>query len=272
MPTLPIDIVYSVVDELANDKKTLLTLLLVCHDFNRRALRILYRDLSFDIAGGFHTLYQLERLSRVIEDHPCIQHTEGFAISFPATWLMYDEAYEYCKVVIPALVNLRRLSILRPPGDFVTTTTLRLVSSSVQLTHLDLGCMLDSDDFVTFLDDHPSLQRLAVRSFTDDFGRTPASTRRPRLPNLRSLLIPADILLFTRFGNMPSLVDLTLLSSINQDTFQIEYTKPFADAFPTIRTLSTAGLDFPSVSALVPLLPNLQYLSPSDCPVHVSFP
>ncbi|KAF7422619.1 hypothetical protein PC9H_010775 [Pleurotus ostreatus] len=263
MPALPIEIVYSIVDELSNDKNSLLTVLLVCHDLNRQALRSLYEDLSFDIRTSHRSLVSLRKLSRAIDKNPGLQHTKGFSICFPDSHLpAYRQAYRLLDDVIPALANLRCLSMSCPLGDVFTPATLRLVMSTAQLTHLYLDCVLYSDDFIDFLADHPSLRCLALYAFMDGGGSDalPAGT----LPNLRSLAVPTDPSVLVRFGDKPSLSDLSLIAS--EYPYQTIDARPIADGFATIRTLCTVGIDFPSVLALIPLLPNLEYLTASGYP------
>ncbi|KAF9497698.1 hypothetical protein BDN71DRAFT_1429377 [Pleurotus eryngii] len=262
MPTLPIEIVYSIVDELSNDKN-ILSVLLVCHDLNRQALRILYEDLSFDIRTSHRSLVSLKKLSRTIDKNPGLQRTTGFSICFPDSHLpAYRQAHHYLDDVIPALANLRCLSMSCSLVDVFTPATLRLVSSTAQLTHLYLDCVLYSDDFIDFLADHPSLQCLALYAFMDGGGSDalPAGT----LPNLRSLVVPTDPSVLVRFGDKPSLSDLSLMAS--EYPYQIIDARPIADAFAAIRMLCTVGIDFPSVLALIPFLPNLEYLTTSGSP------
>ncbi|KAF4577130.1 hypothetical protein EYR36_005117 [Pleurotus pulmonarius] len=265
MATLPIEIIYSIVDELPNDKATLLTLLLVCHDLNRQALRVLYEDLSFDLRVPRRPLRSLKQLSHTINKNPGIHYTKGFSICFPDSHLpAYRQAHKCLEDVIPALANLRCLCLAGSLGDVVTPTTLRLVSPTAQLTHLYLDSVLYSEDFLDFLANHPSLRCLTLYTFMDGGGSDtlPAST----LPNLRSLLVQTDPSVLVRFRDKPSLADLTLMAS--EYPYQTIDARVFADAFTTIRTLYTSGIDFSSVLALIPLLPNLEYLSASGYPVR----
>ncbi|KAF9490969.1 hypothetical protein BDN71DRAFT_114330 [Pleurotus eryngii] len=60
--------------------------------------------------------------------HSNIQHTEGFAISFPATWLMYDEATNtarscspHCNIVttLTSMSRSRQLALRCPSNRLV---------------------------------------------------------------------------------------------------------------------------------------------------------
>ncbi|KAF9488351.1 hypothetical protein BDN71DRAFT_1457491 [Pleurotus eryngii] len=257
-PTLPNEILLTIVNELADDRKMLLVLLLVSLSFNDFALRHIYREIS--LCPNFPPYkddIRLKRLLRGIEANPGLRFVKSFAFKITPCFT-YNKDDTDIQRILPLLLNVRHLSIEYSPLEGEDYTILPLIPRSANLTRLILHRHLyRPGDFAQLRERHPGLKSIAVTYAHPlaDIAVSPSA-----FPNLRSLQLPVEDIL--RIGSLPSLVDLSIYGNGDAAARHIE------KAFPALRTLSLyLSPAFTRITSLTSGLPKLEYLS---CSMDVS--
>ncbi|KAF4580505.1 hypothetical protein EYR38_003103 [Pleurotus pulmonarius] len=157
------------------------------------AIPALYRDLSFDSrhplkVGPVTATHAnaLQKLAHSAKSNKNLRFTTSLSIF---RFISPQAKSESVRMILPFLPNLRRLSIIMPVVDL---QTLSPVPRSARLTHLVMRGVTYSQDFVRFLEDHPTLTKLEIDGYHGSELHTlqlsPAA-----LPMLKSLSCPLDI-------------------------------------------------------------------------------
>ncbi|KAF4570193.1 hypothetical protein EYR36_010000 [Pleurotus pulmonarius] len=256
-PILPFEILFAITNELANDRKTLLVLLLVSPSFNKCALGHIYREicLSPNSPLSFKDGPRFRRLLHGIETNPGLRFVRSFAFRIIPCFTYKKDNTNQIWRVIPLLHNVRRLSLDFAPPEGAGCAILPLIPRSAGLTSLALHQHLcRPGDLIRLRERHPMLTSLTVTSgpLLADAAVQPST-----FPNLRSLgLLVEDIL---RITSLPSLLDLSVYGTVD-----VAAARHIVGAFPVLRTLSlSVDLAFGAISSLTAGLPRLEYLSAS---------
>ncbi|KAF4605909.1 hypothetical protein EYR40_004701 [Pleurotus pulmonarius] len=259
MCTLPNDLLIPILEELAEDYKTLSTLLTVSRNIYALALPLFYQELDISRQGPFddrdlHSVVQ--KLYHRIECNPGRQFTTSLRFDL---WCFFDPLPDV-RTVLPHLPNLRRLCILGP--DPIGSDVLQLIPSTAQLTHLMLGRAFYEQSLLSFLELHPKLAFLCINHLRHDFGfdfddpsQSHPTVPRSALPVLRSAEIPDDILRL--IAGRASLVDLAITDA---EAPSPPFSYDVAAAYPSVCSLSVQRISFSGTTSLVASLPNLRYM------------
>ncbi|KAL4258025.1 hypothetical protein AB1N83_009888 [Pleurotus pulmonarius] len=267
IPKLPPEILLAIVDELAKDRKALLTLIFVSHQFHSLALQPLYSEISFCMDWIDESLIdKLGSLARYAESNPGMKLTATFSFILtlhdddsPTPFVEIGDAI---KLIVPSLVAVRRLCIFMPGS--VDARILWPLAVGAPLTHLTiLECSLQSEYLRHFLNSRPALQSLRIDCFrygTWRMNRIPNKLPAGSFPPLRSLSLPLRELVYFE-SPLRSLTNLDLSESgygspeTNPETLR-QMIKPFA----SVRALSYRKALLPSITSILSQLPNLEYL------------
>ncbi|KAF4567108.1 hypothetical protein EYR36_010724 [Pleurotus pulmonarius] len=173
------------------------------------AIPSLYRDLSFDsrysLRAGSVTVRRanaLEKLAHSAKSNKNLRFTTSLSIF---RFISPQAKSESVRMIIPFLPNLRRLSITMPVVDLQTLSPIPL---SARLTHLVMRGVIYSQDFVRFLEDHPTLTKLEIDGYHSSELHT-LQLSPTALPMLQSLSCPLDIA--PELGR-PSVIDLKIVN------------------------------------------------------------
>ncbi|KAL4258495.1 hypothetical protein AB1N83_010618 [Pleurotus pulmonarius] len=259
MPHLPNETVCHIVD-LVDCLKTFWTLLTVSHRMSAFAIPALYRDLSFDSrhplkVGPVTATHAnaLQKLAHSAKSNKNLRFTTSLSIF---RFISPQAKSESVRMILPFLPNLRRLSIIMPVVDL---QTLSPVPRSARLTHLVMRGVTYSQDFVRFLEDHPTLTKLEIDGYHGSELHTlqlsPAA-----LPMLKSLSCPLDIA--PELGR-PSVIDLKIVNVPvdRRGPISKEFAYELAKVFPAVRALHFAEpIPIWSVVSLICFFPNVIYL------------
>ncbi|KAL4255866.1 hypothetical protein AB1N83_013120 [Pleurotus pulmonarius] len=253
-PVFPNEIFLAIVNELADDRKTLLVLLLVSPSLNHFALGHIYREISLcPNSPPFQDGVRFRKLLRDIEANPRLRLVKSFAFKIIPSFT-YKKDYTDVERILPLLVNVRRLCLEFSPPEGVDYAILPLIPPSVDLTSLILHHELcHPGDFPQLLQRHPRLKSIAITRGDPlaNMAILPGS-----FPNLRALQLTVEDIL--RINALPSLRDLSIQG--NSDGAARHIVK----AFPALRTLSwslSPASTATSLSVLASGLPGLEYLS-----------
>ncbi len=259
MSDLPNEIVCHIVD-LVDCLKTFWTLLTVSHRMSAFAIPSLYRDLSFDsrysLRAGSVTVTRanaLEKLAHSAKSNKNLRFTTSLSIF---RFISPQAKSESVKMILPFLPNLRRLSITMPVVDL---QTLSPVPRSARLTHLVMQGVIYSQDFVRFLEHHPTLTKLEIDGYHSSESHT-LQLSPTALPMLQSLSCPLDIA--PELGR-PSVIDLKIVNVPvdHRDHISKVFAYELAKVFPAVRALHFAEpIPIWSVVSLVCFFPNVAYL------------
>ncbi|KDQ22976.1 hypothetical protein PLEOSDRAFT_1110068 [Pleurotus ostreatus PC15] len=274
---LPNEILITIVDELGKSDapKALHSLLLVSRHFHAIAIRPIYKEMLLSL---FHPkqIPAFAYLSRNIATNPGVQFITSFIFIFeyysgsgPCFTTGEVGAQENLELILPYLVNVKRLHITFWPFGVFNPQALCLLPPGVQLTHLFVDRSLHLTDLSPFLAlSHPLLESIVIRpAYPSAATCQPFQPTDPKLsvgalcPNLRCLEAPIeDFLLFE--DAPPSLVNLGVRGQHPFRFVDDMVLDHIVHTFPSLRTLYFEGTNFGTgVAPLLPRLPNLEYLS-----------
>lgn len=269
---IPTEILLAIIEGSANERPTLLRLLLVSRRFNALALPALYETISF-LIYSIHFEEQLasfESLCRDIETNPGVRFTTALSFEYKSFWKPREEAISQAHLLItrilPHLPNLRNLIV-----DFISThavdpAILRLLPSTARLTHLYLECGHYKASFLQHIVLLPTLEDIAIPEFYPKDAETQAiKLSSKELPNLRSLTLSVENSLL--FDNLPLLDSLVITSDSVSSFVEPEFAlRHLSETFASIRilVLHSAGTD--TLTSLLSSFLNLQYISILDAP------
>ncbi len=261
---IPTEILLAIIEGLANDRPTLLRLLLVSRRFNALALRPLYKRISFLICS-IHFKKQLaaaESLCRDSETNPGVQFTTTLVFEYKCSSTRGDtisQAHLLISRILPYFPNLRSLIVEFIPSEAADPAILRLLPSTARLMDIYLTCGLYRASFLQHIVLLPTLEDITVPDFYPKGAETQASKLSSKeLPNVRSLTISVEESLL--FDNLPSLVSLVITSDRISSFVKPELAiRHLSGAFASIRFLA---LQF--VASLSELINKYIYLNLYD--------
>ncbi len=248
--------------------KTMCALLLVSRRFRDITVQRIYKEMYIAL---FH-LRQIPTfafLSRNIASNPGVQFTTSFIFEYVTRLSSTsDSAQANIELILPYLVNVRRLHITFWPVGVFNPRALCLLPPSTQLSHLCVDRSIKLTDFSPFLTlSHPSLETLIIRTanpravLCQPIKPTDAKLSATALfPSLRCLSAPiGDLVLFADIPN--SLVSLSVAAHgpYHPVGEEVEYV---LQNFKGLRMLSVNETYFYDiVTSLLRGLPDLEYLS-----------
>ncbi len=268
MTELPPEIHVAIIETLSlddeDDRKTLLSLLVVSRYWNSLALPKLYRDVSINLLrrrSNPHHVDKLKSLLRAGGPNPGWQFTTSMVLKAQEDFFnkhRNDAVIGLMEGLIPFLGNVRRLGLwLKDPP--VDAQILLSLPPRAPLTHLTLkNCSLFAEDIVQLLSARPTLQWLVLYSTGRHGPSRDIRLHAGALPCLRFLAMSTvEVIAFD--GHLPSLVCLEMRSPSSS------YMPPdrIYRALPCFTSIVACSLvNFPSlnISEVLPQLPNLKYL------------
>ncbi|KAF7440088.1 hypothetical protein PC9H_000431 [Pleurotus ostreatus] len=204
---LPTEILLAIIEGLANDRPTLLRLILVSRRFNVLALLPLYEKISFLVYSIYFKkqLASVESLCRDIETNPGMQFTTTFIFEYKCSSSTISRAHLLISRILPYLPNLRSLVVEFILTEAVDPAILRLLPSTARLTYLYLACGSHRASFLQHIVLVPTLEEITIPNFypKDEETQIVNKLSSKELPNLRSLALSVENSLL--FDNLTSL-------------------------------------------------------------------
>ncbi|KAF4582602.1 hypothetical protein EYR40_002525 [Pleurotus pulmonarius] len=273
--TLPNEILSAIVDEVdrLGETETLCSLLLVSHCFYAIAVRLIYKEMLLSL---FHVkqIRTFAYLSRNIASNPGAHLITSFIFEYyydskPCFTTYEDGIQENMELILPYLVNVRRLHITFWPFAVFNSHALCLLPPGIQLTHLFVDRSIHLTDLSSFIAlSHPFLESIVIRPayrsvapcqpFQPADATLSACALCPSLRRIEAAI--EDLLLFE--DAPPSLVSLGLLGQYPWRSVGVRLREHILRTFPSIHTLSFEGTHFDTgVAPVLPRLPQLKYLA-----------
>lgn len=254
--------------------ETLRSLLLVSRHLQAIAIRLIYKEMLLSFFQ-YKQIRTFAYLSRNISTNPGVQFITSFIFEYrifdskPCFTTREDGAQENMELILPYLVNVRRLHISFWPFGLFDSHALCLLPPGVRLTHLFVDRSIYLTDLSPFLSlSHPLLESIVIRPpFPSAPSCHPLLLTDPKLsaralcPKLRRIEAPIeDLLLFE--DAPPSVSNLGILGQYPFRTVEVRLREHILQTFPSLQTLSFEGTHFDSgVAPLLLMLPKLEYLS-----------
>ncbi|KDQ32894.1 hypothetical protein PLEOSDRAFT_1098882 [Pleurotus ostreatus PC15] len=267
---LPTEILLAIIEGLANDRPTLLRLILVSRRFNVLALPPLYEKISFFVYSIYFKkqLASVETLCRDIETNPGMQFTTTFIFEYKCSSSTISRAHLLISRILPYLPNLRSLVVEFILTEAVDPAILRLLPSTARLTYLYLACGNYRASFLQHIVLVPTLEDITIPDFYPKDPETQVVNKlsSKELPNLRSLALSVENSLL--FDNLTSLVSLVITSDRIQSRFvELEFAlRHLSGAFGSIRFLALQFVDMNTMASLLSCFLSLEYISVSKAP------
>ncbi|KAL4257920.1 hypothetical protein AB1N83_012786 [Pleurotus pulmonarius] len=268
MTELPPEIHVAIIETLSvhdeDDRKTLLSLLVVSRYWNSLAPPKLYRDVSINFIrrrSNPHHVDKLKSLLRAGGPNPGWQFTTSMVLRAQEDFFNKHRdgaVIGLMQGLIPFLHNVRRLRLCLkdPPVD---AQILLSLPPRAPLTHLTLkNCSLCAEDIVRLLSARPTLRWLVLYSSGSHGPSRDIRLHAGALPCLRYLAV--SILQVISFDKpLPSLVCLEMRhpSSTYMPPDRIYRALPY---FTSIVACSLVNFPSLNISEVLPQLPNLKYL------------
>ncbi|KAF9497584.1 hypothetical protein BDN71DRAFT_1444774 [Pleurotus eryngii] len=270
---IPTEILLAIIEGLANDRPTLLRLILVSRRFNVLALPPLYEKISFLMYSIYFTkqLASAESLCRDIETNPGVRFTTALVFEYKCFSPQEDtisRAHLLISRILPHLPNLRSLIVDFIPTDAVDPAILRLLPSTARLTDLYLACGRYRASFLQHIILLPTLEDISIPEFYLNDAETQVVDKlsSKELPNLRSLALSVEDSLL--FDDLTSLVSLVITSDRIQSRFvELEFAmRHLSGAFASIRFLALQFVGMDTMASLLSCFLNLEYISIWNAP------